>query len=626
MKRFKLLLLSLLMCFVISNTAYAEEEYIVISGGYTKADATTITFDTNYVTSVNGLNSDDAALYFTFTTPEQKGIFYFYNKYISAEEALDFYILDTLNNTVADCFENDYVLLSPATTYYLRITNYETYTNSGNVKFGIKYIYDFGGDSMSTATDISCDKAYSADVSGYMDKDWFKFNTGNYTEYLISCFNIDDTDVGCHIITQLYNSVEEQLVYEYGYIGEQLNTPISLQKNKDYYLCIYHEPDCDYKYEYYSDAYQFNISPVRTPLSSTSIKLSATSYTYDGKAKTPSVTVTYAGKTLTKGTDYTVSYSNNTAMGVGKVTITGINNYKGTVTKTFTIKPKKLTGLKQSWRTTSSVTLTWKALSGVTGYQIYRKDSANGTYKYVGSTTSTKYINKGLTAGKTYYYIVRGYKKSGTTTVTGINSDILTTTTTPGQVKGLKVDKNSTNYITLKWNKLNGATGYYIYRKDASNGSFKFIGGTTKTSYTNKSLTSGKNYYYVVVGYKKFNSQTLKGAKSATLQATTRPKAPTLKGTAGTKSAKLTWSKVTNASGYEVYMATSKNGTYKKIATIGAKSSSIATIGSTSITYNKSSLTKGKTYYFKVRSYTTGKSGAKVYSYKYSSVISVKAK
>ncbi len=68
------------------------------------------------------------------------------------------------------------------------------------------------------------------------------------------------------------------------------------------------------------------------------ISLSATSYTYDGIAKTPKVTVKDGSKTLKKGTDYTVKYPSKSAMGTAKVTIIGMGNYGGTVTKTITIK------------------------------------------------------------------------------------------------------------------------------------------------------------------------------------------------------------------------------------------------------------------------------------------------
>ena len=79
MKKFKFILLSLLLCFMVTGTAYAEEEYTIISGGYSKGDATTIGFGTNYVTSVDGVTGDNA-IYFTFTTPAKKGVFNIYQK------------------------------------------------------------------------------------------------------------------------------------------------------------------------------------------------------------------------------------------------------------------------------------------------------------------------------------------------------------------------------------------------------------------------------------------------------------------------------------------------------------------------------------------------------------------
>ena len=76
-------------------------------------------------------------------------------------------------------------------------------------------------------------------------------------------------------------------------------------------------------------------------LSQCTVMLNKSSYTYDGKAKTPTVTVKDGAAALKEGTDYTVTYSNNINAGAAKVTVTGKGNYKGTVTKNFTITVKK---------------------------------------------------------------------------------------------------------------------------------------------------------------------------------------------------------------------------------------------------------------------------------------------
>ncbi len=84
---------------------------------------------------------------------------------------------------------------------------------------------------------------------------------------------------------------------------------------------------------------EFTITPLKI------LKLSLSKYTlpYNGKGRTPITTVTAkrdgAVVTLTKGTDYTVAYENNTNAGTGTVTVTGKGNYKGTLTKEFTITP-----------------------------------------------------------------------------------------------------------------------------------------------------------------------------------------------------------------------------------------------------------------------------------------------
>ncbi len=72
------------------------------------------------------------------------------------------------------------------------------------------------------------------------------------------------------------------------------------------------------------------------------ITLDSDSYAYTGSAVEPAVTVTDGTKTLVKDTDYTVEYSNNINTGTATVTITGINNYTGTVTKNFTIEYQTL--------------------------------------------------------------------------------------------------------------------------------------------------------------------------------------------------------------------------------------------------------------------------------------------
>lgn len=144
------------------------------------------------------------------------------------------------------------------------------------------------------------------------------------------------------------------------------------------------------------------------------IKLSTTSYTYNGKVRTPSVSVKYAGKTLTKGTDYTVTYGKGRKL-VGKysVKLTFTGNYKGTVTKYFTIKPTStyITSLSKAKK---SFTVRWsKKTTQVTGYQVrYSRKSSFSSYSTKTITSYKTNYKKvtGLRAKTKYYVKVRTYK------------------------------------------------------------------------------------------------------------------------------------------------------------------------------------------------------------------------
>ncbi len=145
------------------------------------------------------------------------------------------------------------------------------------------------------------------------------------------------------------------------------------------------------------------------------IKLSATSYTYDGKVKTPAVTVKDSkGKTLKKNTDYTVTYASGRKY-VGKyaVKITFKGNYSGTKTLYFYIKPKT-TSISSITAGSKKFTVKWKKQATQTnGYQIQYSTTSNFTNAKavtVGyNSTTSKTISK-LLGKKKYYVRVRTYK------------------------------------------------------------------------------------------------------------------------------------------------------------------------------------------------------------------------
>ena len=149
----------------------------------------------------------------------------------------------------------------------------------------------------------------------------------------------------------------------------------------------------------------FKIVPA--DISEKTISLSAKKYTYSGSAKKPSVTV----EGLTKGTDYTVTYSNNTSVGTASVTVTGMGNYTGTITETFTIVPKAPASATAKLTGHDDVKFSWSKSAGASGYTVYYKRSTASSWTRLGRTTKTYYNKANLTDGVKYNFKVVPYYK-----------------------------------------------------------------------------------------------------------------------------------------------------------------------------------------------------------------------
>ena len=179
----------------------------------------------------------------------------------------------------------------------------------------------------------------------------------------------------------------------------------------------------------------------------------------------------------------------------------------------------------------------------------------------------------------------------------------------PASPAKFKARSAGTTSVKLTWGKAAGADKYKVYRATSARGTYKLVKTTSSLSTTDRKLTTGKNYYYKVraLGGRNFYSSYTAVAKVKPV-----PAKVTLKAKAGKRSATLSWTKVSGASGYKVYRATEKNDSYKRIYTT-----------SKTKVVNKS-LKKGRTYYYKVRAYKTVK-GKKIYG-AYSAVKTVRAK
>ena len=167
----------------------------------------------------------------------------------------------------------------------------------------------------------------------------------------------------------------------------------------------------------------------------------------------------------------------------------------------------------------------------------------------------------------------------------------------------------STGKPYLKWTAVDGANRYYVYRSTTKDGTYSFLGSTAKLNYTDSKADAGTTYYYKV---KAGIVNGVKSNSSAAVTITCRCAKPVVKITLTQKGdLKLTWNAVTGASQYEVYRATSKNGTYTKMFT------------TSNLSYTNTSAKAGTTYYYKVKAISKVKSVA---NSAFSTVVSIKAR
>ncbi len=253
--------------------------------------------------------------------------------------------------------------------------------------------------------------------------------------------------------------------------------------------------------------------------------------------------------------------------------------------------------------------LSWGAVTGAGKYYVYRAGSQNGSYKYIGSTTKTNYTDTTASAGYTYYYKVEAVSKvrsaanSANSKALAVNSHCARPVVKPDYLA-------SSGKPYLKWSAVTGASKYEVYRAGSQNGTYKYIGSTTKTNYTDTTASAGYAYYYKVKAVSKVKTAA-NSAYSTVVKATCHCAKPVVKITTSSGKPKLTWNAVAGAGKYEVYRATSKNGTYTKMFT------------TTNRSYTNTNARAGTTYYYKVKAISRVRSAA---NSSYSVVKSIRAR
>ena len=270
-------------------------------------------------------------------------------------------------------------------------------------------------------------------------------------------------------------------------------------------------------------------------------------------------------------------------------TATGVKTYTCTVcgkTRTETI-PKLLSKIAVSAANVSTgIKLTWPQDANATGYYVVRKTGTESykTLKKITSNATVTYTDTTVDSGTQYTYYVRSYrgteKGSYTTKKITFLSAITPTLT------------NGSTGITVAWTKVTGASGYYVYRKEGTGSYDKVatISGSTTVKYVDTAVKddNGIKFTYMVKAYK---STTVSSYTAKAIYRMTGVAISSLSNSAaGTMTVK--WAKNAKATGYEIQYATNSKFTSAKTVTVS---------GASTVSKAIASLTKGSTYYVRVR-------------------------
>lgn len=288
-----------------------------------------------------------------------------------------------------------------------------------------------------------------------------------------------------------------------------------------------------------------------------------------------------------------------------------------TATQSTTVKNLKLTGTAET-----SLSVKWDAVSKASKYYIAITNNTKGTSFSKTVTTNSATLNN-LTLGNQYSVKVCAYVSgkwgaysNKITAKTAKPKPPATSSSALKAPSGLKTTVVYTATAKLAWNKVSGASGYYVYKYSGGKytKAYTIKGGST-TNCTVKGLSPGTKYYYCVAAYN--SSKT--GSRSSNLSFVTKPNGTKITSSSSPSKTKIkiNWQKPSRAyNGYQIVYSRKSNFS-KLVATKNISDKNTTT-------YTGKNFTKGVTYYIRVRSYRTV-DGKKYYSV-WSNTVKVKSK
>ncbi|MGV7208664.1 fibronectin type III domain-containing protein [Oxalobacteraceae bacterium A2-2] len=206
------------------------------------------------------------------------------------------------------------------------------------------------------------------------------------------------------------------------------------------------------------------------------------------------------------------------------------------------------TGLQVTGVTNNAVALAWAAVSGASGYDVYR----GGAKANSAPVTGNAYTDGGLASGTTYSYTVKALTASGAASAASAPVSATTSGSPPPITAptGVQVSAATASSVTLAWTSVPGASGYNVYR----NGARVTASPVAATGYTDQGLAASSSYTYTVTAYANGNES----APSAPVTANTQS-AYTCSATTASNYAHVTAGRAVNSMGYALAKGSNQN-------------------------------------------------------------------
>lgn len=248
-------------------------------------------------------------------------------------------------------------------------------------------------------------------------------------------------------------------------------------------------------------------------------------------------------------------------------------------------------GLTSGGIAATSVTLSWAAVTGATGYTVQFKTTATATWTTAGNTANTNFSLNNLTAATAYSWQVKANCSGWSATAN------FTTATAGGGTcaapTGLNAGSVATTSAVLSWSPVSGATGYTVQFKTSSASTWTTAGSTANAAFTLNNLMASTAYQWQV---KANCSNWSAAANFSTAGSGGTCVTPAGLGTSGltTTSVTLSWMAATGATGYTVQYRAVSSSTW------------ISTTISTALTRTLTSLTPNTAYQWQVKANCSG--------------------